>query len=452
MVSESASEGGWIKTVTLYPHQKAMLEAPDYLGGIMGGIGCGKTVYLGCELYRWIGTESNRSPVIAVANTHDQIDKAFMAHFKSLLSELEVEFVHGCRPPDEWNVPLRKEYNKFTNILTTETGHIVYTASLDRPDNIRGPEYGLALLDELAFAPDEKGFKVVMGRVRCPHANHRRVRFATSPPPENNWFYETFLSETKMEDVYLIHARTEDNLSLPGEYIDSLKKYYTPEEYDRECGGLFVPRGTNRCYSEYDPHIHLRRWEYVKGQEVILGCDFNRSPLAWVFLQSDARDNLYCFDELFIEREATTIDAAEEAMERYGRDSHLIAYPDFNAGRIQTSAVLGLESDVIIMQNAGMEVVTAFHRNPPQAERVEAVQDRLRAARAEKPENALFLDPDRTKHLQNSLMTTMFKPGTRQIQKSKKTAIAAEHPSDAIGYAIMGYDCDTGIVQLRYVG
>lgn len=423
-----------------YPHQWKFVEAEEQTVALVGGIGSGKSHALFFVLQKWMQTQDPRSPILWGANTHNQLDKGSLAICKRLLSECGIEFVHGKQPPPNWDVPLRNIYHEWHNVLTTENGYCIYCISLDDPDAHRGTEIGLALLDELAFAPNREALDVIEGRMRCQFATKHHIRIATSPNGQN-WFWEVFDGPKKVDDYRFIHATSYDNLSTGSAYKERLAKRYKGSDFDREILGLFTPRQSDRCYTEFKPDVHIKEWEYDPTLPIYLGCDFNRSPLCWVLGQFSGED-LYIFDELFIEREATTIQACNIVRGKYPK-SYLYAYPDISAKFTSTASVMGITNDVEVMESQGIEVVLAFSKNPIHAERIEAVQERFR-------ENRLFISAACEK-LRHSLLSTMYKPGERKIAKTKKAASVAEHPSDALGYLVMGYDAGDGYAPFNFM-
>lgn len=419
------------------PHQQRFLESTAKVCAIVGGRGCGKSHALGFQILKWMKEESPKSAILAMANTHDQLDKSFLLRLKSILDECGIEHTHGCRPPANWDVPLRKRFKKWDNILTLDSGHVIVTGTLDEPDNVRGGEYGLIVLDEAAFAPSNKWMKSVFPCLRCKEATKRIVRIATSPNGYN-WFYDLFDGPERKPGFESIRAQAFDNPELPPDYREMFAGL-SDSEYRQECLGEYVSSGEARVYTEYDPVEHDLDWEYIEGMEIHMGCDFNVSPMSWVLAQ-EHKGKLYVFDEVFIENNATTFDACDTVTERYPK-SHIYAYPDASAKLRNTVAIKGVRSDLEAMRAAGFTCILPG-KNPPIAERIERVQRRFR-------ERRVFIS-SRCKNLKKSLLATVYNPGDRKPKKSKEYGEVGEHPTDALGYMIYSKDNHTSISAVPF--
>lgn len=418
------------KFIEMLPHQARLIQTTSPVAAIVGGIGSGKSHALAFCVMHWLQTEHKMSPILAGAPTHEQLDKSTLARIKAVLASCDLDFVHGCKPPDGWDVPILNEFRKWTNILTVETGHIIYGVSLEEPSNIRGPQYGMAILDEAAFLDDPEAFEVVLGRIRCKYAKNHKVRIATSPNGRN-WFYDYFVDPNKRRKGYeVIRATTLDNSYNPESYI-KLMSDYDDERYRQEVLGEFVESGFGRVYSEFRTELHVKECKYDENNEVFIGADFNRSPLCWVLTQMDEEtDTFHQFDELVIMKEATTYEACEMVASRFHRDQ-VTVFPDASCKNRSTSGV-GTESDLEVIQQYGYDIVLPGNANPWVKERIEAVQSRFRRG-------GYIIDPKCEKTI-SSLVKTTYMPGTRMVRKTKKPQDIGEHPTDALGYLIYAYD------------
>lgn len=423
--------------IRIFRHQQELLHAPEFIAALVGGRGCGKSFTLGLICAAHMQVESPLVPAMLTANTHDQLNRSTVRNFREILYMNGIEHVQGVTPPKHWDVPYRSINREWNNVLTTITGHVFLLYSLEEPDNLRGNEVGLLCVDEAGFVDDRYAFdECAMPCLRSKFAKRLIARLATSPG-DLNWCWEDFAEESPVRKpgYRLIRATSYDNTELP-EMTRAFLENKEGDSYDREVLGLWVPRGSNRCYTEFDPSGHVSdRFDFDPKFPIYLGCDFNRSPLAWEMVQI-VGDNMFVFDELFIEVEATTLRACVAVRDRYPK-SKIYAYPDYSAGNRSTREVLGIESDIDIMEKEGIGIIAPFKKNPAQADRIEAVQKRLR-------ERKLIVH-SRCSKLRHSLLSTMYKPNTREIAKAKKPKVIAEHPSDALGYLVIGHDHYPGI-------
>lgn len=433
-----------VKVKRIFPHQLKLVHSRSFISSIVGGYGSGKSYALGFCQIDWMQRESPMSPTVACAPTFKQLDQATLKNLKKLLSECDIDFIHGSQPPASWNVPLRRFYRKWTDIISLETGHIIVCASLDEPDSLRGPEFGQALMDELAFCPTDDGFDVIQSRMRCGYTTNHRIRIATSPPKFPNWFYKAFGNPATRNQAYeVIHATTLDNVELPPEYKNRLKENYDDIKYRRDVLGQWIFGGGGLVYTEFDFEKHIQPWEYNPHLELHIGADFNRAPLAWVVCQIDPNDDcIHQFDEIFIERDATTQEACEIVRAKW-KEQTIYVYPDASCSQMRTASATGSISDLTIMEDHDFQPIMAGFHNPPIVDRVEAVQTRFR-------NNGYLIDP-RCKNTLESLANTTYIDGTRKPKKCKDPGEIGEHPTDALGYLVYAYEMASGgITRLAY--
>lgn len=437
MTAPSATVGVQTRNsvIRTFPHQQEFLEAREPVVILVGGRGCGKSFTLGLQCTAHCQVESPMSAALLAANTHDQLERSTVRNFREILFKTGMEHVHGITPPAHWDVPYRNITRRWQNVITTRTGHVFMLYSLEEPDNIRGSEFGLACIDEIGFLPDRYALEeAIMPALRCKYAKRLIVRGATSPG-DMNWCWEDFAGPNPKPGYRYIQATSYANTELP-DMSRAFLENKTGDAYDREVLGLWVPRGSNRVYTEFDPRVHVTdKFDFDSKFPVYLGCDFNRSPMAWICAQI-VGDVMWVFDEIFIEQEATTLLGCLKAREKFPL-SRIMAYPDYTANNKSTREVLGIANDLDIMEREGIDVITPFKRNPGQSTRIECVQERFRTMK-------MFIHP-RCGRLKHSLTSTMYKPNTREIVKSRKPKVIAEHPSDALGYLVVGYDSYPGV-------
>lgn len=426
-----------------FPHQMALIESGVFIFGFVGGVGSGKTYGLGLAAMNWQKTKSPKSPVLVAAPTHEQLDKATLATLKEIWNECGIEYVHGCRPPKSWDVPAARVIKRWDNVLTCETGHIFVGYSLDDPQNIRGIQFGLALVDELFQCKDNQALTVIIGRMRCPHTDEHFIRFATTPPRIGGpqwgyyWFYNP---KTKAEESDYIQVHQSANTKLPDHYGKRMKSTYDPVMYRIEVEGEFVLGVQGRLYSDFSEE-HVVPWKYDPNLDIHVGCDFNTAPMAWCVSQVDPQtQEIHVFDEIFIEMDATTEDACALVKSKYPKHN-IYVYPDASCKRV-TSSSKGTQGDYTILQRHGFSVELPSGKNPFIHERVESVQKRFR-------EMTLFIDP-RCENLLHSLFHTEPIPGMRKPAKSKTPGAIGEHPTDALGYLVYNMDFRGRVHFLAY--
>lgn len=117
---------------------------------------------------------------------------------------------------------------------------------------IRGATYAGAYCDEITLYP-ESFFKMLRTRFSVAGA----LLFGTTNPDSPfHWFKTEYLDRRDSIDIKVFHFTLDDNLNLPPEYIDNLKKEYTGLWYQRFILGLWV-LAEGIIYSCFKPEKHI---------------------------------------------------------------------------------------------------------------------------------------------------------------------------------------------------
>lgn len=156
-----------------------------------------------------------------------------------------------------------------------------------------------------------------------------------------------------------------------------------------------------------------------------VGQDFNIDPMSSVILQPQPNGELWAIDELVL-FSSNTAEVCDELERRFWRwKSQITVFPD-PAGAYRQHA--RGESDVDIFKEKGFLRVDYSKKHPPIADRVNAVNRMLMTASGD---IRLYIDP-KCKHLIDSLEKVIYKPGTRDMDKTG----GIEHSADALGYPV----------------
>lgn len=198
------------------PAQQQFWNSPARHKGFVGGIGSGKTL-AGCVniLMQPAGTYGT-----VVAPTYPMLRDATLLTF--------LEKFRGCI----------RTYNISHGVMTLKNDTTIFWRSADNPQSLRGPNLNWFWLDEADYM-DGEVWNVMLGRIR---RHPTKAWVTTSPNGEDNWmyteFYQKYLSGNK--DYLHVTSRTQDNIHLPREYIDTLVDTYTSEHARQELGGEYI--------------------------------------------------------------------------------------------------------------------------------------------------------------------------------------------------------------------
>lgn len=189
------------------------------------------------------------------------------------------------------------EYNKNDSIITIGTTDFVIIAT-NEPDQIYAHNFSIFLGDELDELPQVKAietFKAVQERTRTrlPPTSYVSKNTGKTVTVEGRSAYSMFLTtaqglkgtyqiieEMKMrgDGYWLIHARSEDNLSVDKEWLESMRSIYNEVERQVFLEGRFANLLTGRVYYGYDEEKHrLKAVPFdVRPEDVIrIGQDLN---------------------------------------------------------------------------------------------------------------------------------------------------------------------------------
>lgn len=132
----------------------------------------------------------------------------------------------------------------FTFSLSTKEGVLfgrkvmLEGANDARSENkIRGITLGGAYCDELTLFPEDF-FTMLLSRLSAPGA---KLIATTNPDVPTHWLKKKYLDNEKLaDDLLTMFFGIDDNTTLPGDYVASLKKEYTGVYYDRFILGKWV--------------------------------------------------------------------------------------------------------------------------------------------------------------------------------------------------------------------
>lgn len=170
--------------------------------------------------------------------------------------------------------------------------------------------------------------------------------------------------------------------------------------------------------------------QYVCDLPLLIGCDFNVDPMAWVVAQ-EVRGELNVLDELFI-RNTNTRETLDELYRRY--DSHeagFIFYGDATGKARKTAAnesdYVQIRNDVRFSRHKSARVMFP-NSNPPKQDRFAATNAMLHTADGRR---RMKISP-RCANLITDLMTRAYKAGSSDPDDYGDIG----HITDALGYLV----------------
>jgi hypothetical protein len=120
------------------------------------------------------------------------------------------------------------------------------------------------------------------GRIR--HRQARRLRrWGSGLPESGTWLEEDLVVEPKPGLVW-VQGQTMDNPHLSPAYVENLRRTLPPNLFKSRVLGQFAsPEGM--VYAPFSRETHVRPCPFNPALRVLIGQDFNNSPMASVILQ-----------------------------------------------------------------------------------------------------------------------------------------------------------------------
>jgi len=216
------------------PHQKLFTSAKEKYPALFGGIGNGKTLAAVRKAIAKCTQEPNNLFLVGrltYPELRDSTREMYMTQLDAIARE------KGW-PKNAYKFKSQENSVTFWNNSATIFRH------LDQPRNLLSINLGGFYVDQ-AEEIDEEAFKTLQGRLR--RKNIKSLQgFITGNPQGHNWVYKTYGmqdSDGKADFVYntdyrMITAPTFANAdNLPNDYIESLKRSYSHEWFERYING-----------------------------------------------------------------------------------------------------------------------------------------------------------------------------------------------------------------------
>lgn len=358
-----------------------------------GGLGSGKT-FAGAVWAIMMIHKYPNTPGLITANTYSQLKKATLVSFFNLCDALGIRYKYNIN-------------GSYIEINDT----IIYCASMEKYDALRGIEVGWAWSDECAFYKKE-AFDVLIGRIRDKQGPCQWK--GTTTPNGFNWLYDFFIGVTA-ENKEVVRSRTLDNaVNLPESYIKQLREQYDSRLSKQELDGEFVNLNSGNVYYAFDRNRHVKHVDILPNDHIYMGMDFNVNPLCAVFFVRRGKE-IHIFDELYLEN-SNTFEASREILKRYP-GKHISIFADETGNRRKSSSQT---TDHEILRRANFTVVG--FKNPQ-------VKDRQNNTNRLFEYNYIRISP-KCKYLIKDLEQLVYENDDPMLS----------HISDGLGYACWGID------------
>lgn len=216
---------------------------------------------------------------------------------------------------------------------------------------------------------------------------------------------------------------------LPADVLEQARSVMDHKDFEEQFRAKWQTAGGSVYYT-FDEAVHVRQCHYSPILPIVVGADFNISPMCWVIGQK-TQAGLQWFDELYL-RDSRTQQTLDLLWDRWGTHSGgWEFYGDASSRNRHTSASLSDYQTIALhprFKAAGAKVYFPAS-NPAVADRVASVNALFRSASGDVRQH---VDP-RCKQLIAELQTLAYKANSNDIDDCSQTV---GHITDALGYAV----------------
>lgn len=313
--------------------------------------------------------------------------------------------------------------------ITTKFGSKLYCLGLDKPERAEGVGWDGGVVDEscdhkpgvfdLTLRPalsDRTGW---CDRIGVP-------KRAGAAAHEFKLFWERGLPGDNKDPDIESYAWPSSDI-LPATEIEAAKRQLADKDYNEQYQASWESVGGAVFYAFDDVKNVTDTLVYSKDLPLLVGCDFNVDPMAWVIAQARG-PLLHVFDELFI-RNTNTEETLKELARRYGEHKAGVRFFGDATGKARKTAAS--MSDYVQIRNfKGISdaLVMFPEANPPRHDRFASCNAMFKNAAEER---RCLIHP-RCRNLIRDLVTRAYTAGTSEPDDHDDIS----HASDALGYLI----------------
>lgn len=395
------------KRFQLHPGQMDVWRTDARFKVIVAGRRWGKTNYAKTTILAQAGIKPNQL-IWYVAPTYPMAKDIMWV---DLLDSIPTQWIHKT--------------NETKMAVKLINGTRIMCKGADNPDSLRGVGLNYVVLDEFQdMAPD-----VWVKIIRPTLATTMGKATFIGTPKSFNQLYELYMlgQNPELQRLKRWHSwqfRSVDSPFVPAEEIEQARAEMDEKSFRQELEASFETMG-GRVYYPFDRRTHVGNYPLNPELPIWIGQDFNRDPMSAVVMQHQSNGEVWIVDEIVL-RNSSTEESVNEIERRYWRYMSKIAvFPD-PAGSYHQHA--RGETDLDIFRQRGLSRIYYRRKHPKVADRVNCVNRLLKAA-----DGSIKMRVDaKCKNVINSLEQTIYKEGSREVDKT----LGMEHAADALGYAI----------------
>lgn len=321
--------------------------------------------------------------------------------------------------------------------MTLLSGSTVFYQTGEKPENLRAETLNGVVIDEYRKQKPEL-WPMVIRSMLGTTKGWAAFTSTTNGFDEFYELYEKARTDTTGEWGCL-QAPSTCNPLFTNEELEACKKDMSFAQFQQEIMAEFVNLGAGKAYHAYsednirETNPFTEKDSYSEYLPIVVGMDFNLSPMAWCLGQQNRMD-WYWREEIFLEN-SYTLEAAKELVERVkNHKKGVIFCGDATAKAGQRAAAGQSDYDILCktLTDAGVKWQNKTpESNPNIKDRLNAVNAKLRDANGDPH---MWHHP-RCEKLRRDLTRVTVKPGAN-FTLDPGPEMMLTHISDAIGYPI----------------
>lgn len=368
---------------TISNPQGEILESTAPINLFLAGTGSGKTHLAGIITRKFIAEFPHVRGFIA-ANTYDQLNTSTLFRIREYWASVGITewtkdnqggcYVSGHEPPPHWKNCLRN-FDRFTNIISFNNGHLIFTGSLDNAIMHSGKEFAYAILDETKDSREEDVKEVIITRMRQPgiylvsgemksegsQSEQFNPLYILTSPAKVEWINEWFSLDDYVQEIeskiysrnefffkrignkFAVISSTYHNVHNVGEnYIQNILDNNSAERGRALVyGNPFMTLG-GEFYSSFNRLQHVGMCRYDPARPLHISFDQNSVPYnscsIWQFENKDGIWWSYCIDEIALENPRnSTEEVCDEILLRYASHKAGLYYYGDASGKARST-------------------------------------------------------------------------------------------------------------------
>jgi len=409
-VLNSEKRVGEIKRGGMFKHQRDLWNSKSFIKAIVGGYGAGKT-NLCAKRAISLSLYNAPSPVMVVSPNYPMARRTIIFTLRQLLDGRRLDYTYN-----------KSSFEFIIKYKGREA--IIWIASGDKPDSLKGPNLCAALIDE-PFIQDEEVFTQMIARVRDPKARYKEIML-TGTPEQLNWGYDICEGDKADQfNVHVIHAPTYANKAFSDKTVKNMALAYDEKTRAAFEGGQFVNLSKGAVFYSFNKENNIKVMEIGKEEEVFIGMDFNVNPMS--FIAFVLRGNHMHFFKEFTLANSDTQEACESILNEFSildSDGKIIGcraktiFPDPACRQRRSSAVASTTDKSILISNGFKVLARLAHPTK---------RNRWNSANLKFNDSSITIDPSCV-HLIKGLRQLSFEQLTKQEHLT--------HMTDAATYCV----------------